>query len=429
MLRLNEKYLGARVTSDEVSRASASYADVLARCQGGEERHAGSLGWLHVDDWASDDTIARIEALSARLREGADTFVLIGVGGSNNASRAALCALGARGGSLDGAHRVVYAGNTLSAFELRRVLEDLEGREVVIDCVAKNFETLEPGSSFRLLRQWLVERYGEKDAASRVICCGTPGSHLERLCRAHGYTFTTFPEPVGGRYTALTEVHLLPLAFAGADVRALVAGARAEEALLRDGTADPTTNAAWRYALIRRLAWDAGLRVELLSFFEPRFRWLSKWYEQLFGESEGKDGRGLLPSSAEYSEELHSLGQYVQDGTPQLMETFLDVLEPGAEDSLVLGGSDIDDRFEYLDGVDFWDVNKASFAATRAAHASALPCPTLELDRLDAEHLGRLFYFLMLSCYLSASLLGVNPFDQPGVESYKQLMFRALGRS
>ncbi|WP_346696934.1 hypothetical protein [Thermophilibacter mediterraneus] len=428
MLRLNETYLGARVTSTEVARASSAHADVLARCQAGEARHADSLGWLHVDDWASDEKIAQVEALAARLRERADTFVLIGVGGSNNAARAALAALGVRAGSLDGTHRVTYAGNTLSAFELRRVLEDLEGHEVVIDCVAKNFETLEPGSSFRLLRQWLVSRHGEKDAASRIVCCGTPGSHLEDLCREHGYEFTTFPEPVGGRYTALTEVHLLPLAFAGVDVRALVAGARAEEARLRDAAADPADNPAWRYALVRRLAWDAGLRVELLSFFEPRFRWFSKWYEQLFGESEGKDGRGLFPASAEYSEELHSLGQYVQDGTHQIMETFLDVLEPGAGDSLVLGGQDIDDRFGYLDGVDFWDVNKASFSASRAAHARTLPCPTIELDRVDEEHLGRLFYFFMFSCYLSAELLGVNPFDQPGVEAYKQLMFKTLGK-
>lgn len=428
MLRLNETYLGARVSSEEVTRASVERADVLARCQAGEERHAGALGWLHVDNWASDEKIAQIESLAAQLRERADTFVLIGVGGSNNAARAVLAALGARDGSLDGTHHVIYAGNTLSAFELRRVLEDLEGHEVVIDCVAKNFETLEPGSSFRLLRQWLTRRYGEKDAASRIVCCGTPGSHLEGLCHAHGYAFTTFPEPVGGRFTALTEVHLLPLAFAGADVRALVSGARSEEALLRDDTRDPLANAAWRYALIRRLAWDAGPRVELLSFFEPRFRWLSKWYEQLFAESEGKRGRGLFPASAEYSEELHSLGQYVQDGTRQLMETFLDVVEPGEGDSLVLGGSDIDDRFGYLDGADFWDINKASFAATRAAHAPTLPCPTIELDRLDAEHLGRLLYFLMFSCYLSASLLDVNPFDQPGVEAYKRLMFRTLGR-
>ena len=428
MLRLNETYLGARVTSDEVARASAVHADVLARCQAGEERYADSLGWLHVDDWASDEKIAQVEELAARLRAQADTFVLIGVGGSNNAARAVLTALGARDGSLDGTHRVIYAGNTLSAFELRRVLEDLEGHEVVIDCVAKNFETLEPGSSFRLLRQWLVSRYGEKDAARRIVCCGTPGSHLEDLCHEHGYTFTTFPEPVGGRFTALTEVHLLPLAFAGADIRALVAGARAEEALLRDAGRRPDENPAWRYALVRNLAWDAGLRVELLSFFEPRFRWFSKWYEQLFGESEGKGGRGLFPASAEYSEELHSLGQYVQDGTPQLMETFLDVSGPGADDSLVLGGSDIDDRFGYLDGVDFWDINKASFTASREAHAKALPCPTIELDRVDEEHLGRLLYFFMFSCYLSAELLDVNPFDQPGVEAYKQLMFEALGK-
>ncbi|WP_273395198.1 hypothetical protein [Thermophilibacter mediterraneus] len=428
MLRLNENHLGARVTSDEVSRASGSHSDVLARCQAGEGRHAGSLGWLHVDDWASDERLDRIEELAGRLREAADTFVLIGVGGSNNAARAALCALGARDGSLDGTHRVVYAGNTLSAFELRRVLEDLEGRNVVIDCVAKNFETLEPGSSFRLLRQWLVGRYGPEGAARRIVCCGTPGSHLDDLCHEHGYEFTTFPEPVGGRYTALTEVHLLPMAFAGVDVRALVAGARSEEALLRDRAADPADNPAWRYALVRRLAWDAGLRVELLSFFEPRFRWFSKWYEQLFGESEGKDGLGLFPASAEYSEELHSLGQYVQDGTHQLMETFLDVMEPGPLDSLVLGGSDIDDRFGYLDGCDFWEINKASFTASRAAHARTLPCPTIELDRVDEEHLGRIFYFFMFSCYLSAELLGVNPFDQPGVEAYKQLMFRTLGR-
>ena len=428
MLRLNENHLGARVTSDEVSRASGAHSGVLARCQAGEERHAGSLGWLHVDDWASDERLDRIEELAGRLREAADTFVLIGVGGSNNAARAALCALGARDGSLDGTHRVVYAGNTLSAFELRRVLEDLEGRNVVIDCVAKNFETLEPGSSFRLLRQWLVGRYGPEGAARRIVCCGTPGSHLDDLCHEHGYEFTTFPEPIGGRYTALTEVHLLPMAFAGVDVRALVAGARSEEALLRDQAAGPADNPAWRYALVRRLAWDAGLRVELLSFFEPRFRWFSKWYEQLFGESEGKDGLGLFPASVEYSEELHSLGQYVQDGTPQIMETFLDVLEPGAGDSLVLGGQDIDDRFGYLDGADFWDVNKASFSASRSAHARTLPCPTIELDRVDEEHLGRLFYFFMFSCYLSAELLGVNPFDQPGVEAYKQLMFETLGK-
>jgi len=165
------------------------------------------------------------------------------------------------------------------------------------------------------------------------------------------------------------------------------------------------------------------MRVELLSSFEPCLSGVSLWWQQLFGESEGKGDRGLLPASAQYSEDLHSLGQYVQEGTPLLMETFLDVLEA---DRLVLGGTDVADGFDYLDGMDFWDINKASFHATRAAHARRLPCPTIELERLDEHTLGELLYFFMFSCYLSARLLEVNPFNQPGVEAYKQLMFRTL---
>ena len=235
-----------------------------------------------------------------------------------------------------------------------------------------------------------------------------------------------FATNVGGRYTALTEVHLLPMAVAGVDIRALVAGARTMERVLR--TAPVGENSAFAYASARNMLWDRGYRVELLSFFEPRFRWFSKWWEQLFAESEGKDGRGIFPAAAECSEELHSLGQFVQDGTHILFETFLDILEPGVGDSLVLGGTDVADAFGYLDGKDFWDINKASFTATREAHAGMLPCFTLELDRLDEEHMGMLFYWFAFACYASGELLGVNPFDQPGVEAYKRLMFDALGK-
>ena len=265
-----------------------------------------------------------------------------------------------------------------------------------------------------------------EEAARRIVCTGTIGSPLEDLCRAEGYTFVPFATNVGGRYTALTEVHLLPMAVAGVDIRALVAGARTMERLLR--TAPAGENSAFAYASARNMLWDRGYRVELLSFFEPRFRWFSKWWEQLFAESEGKDGRGIFPAAAECSEELHSLGQFVQDGTHILFETFLDVLEPGAGDSLVLGGTDVADAFGYLDGKDFWDINKASFTATREAHAGMLPCFTLELDRLDEEHMGMLFYWFAFACYASGELLGVNPFDQPGVEAYKRLMFDALGK-
>lgn len=420
MLDLNTTYTEKFVASGELAAYAEAHAHVLARCQAGEERYADSQGWLEVDEWAGPAVLDRTERLAAELCAIADTFVIIGVGGSNNSARAVIKALRPNGA------RIVYAGNTLSAHELNGVLAELEGHDVVIDCIAKNFETLEPGSSFRLLRQYLVGRYGKEEAAHRIVCTGTIGSPLEELCRAEGYTFVPFATNVGGRYTALTEVHLLPLAVAGADIRALAAGAKRMQEQLR--ATDGLENSAWRYACLRNILWDRGYRVELLGFFEPRFRWFSKWWEQLYAESEGKDGKGIFPAALECSEEMHSLGQYAQDGTHQLFETFIDLMEPGAGDSLVLGGTDVADAFGYLDGKDFWDINKASFNATRAAHAEVLPVLTLEIDRIDEEHFGMLFYWFAFACYASGSLLGVNPFDQPGVEAYKRLMFEALGK-
>lgn len=420
MLDLNTTFTEKFVASGELAAYAEAHAHVLARCQAGEECYADSQGWLEVDEWAGPAVLDRTERLAAELRAIADTFVIIGVGGSNNSARAVIKALRPNGA------RIVYAGNTLSAHELNGVLAELEGHDVVIDCIAENFETLEPGSSFRLLRQYLVGRYGKEEAARRIVCTGTIGSPLEELCRAEGYTFVPFATNVGGRYTALTEVHLLPLAVAGADIRALAAGAKRMQEQLR--ATDGLENSAWRYACLRNILWDRGYRVELLGFFEPRFRWFSKWWEQLYAESEGKDGKGIFPAALECSEEMHSLGQYAQDGTHQLFETFIDLMEPGAGDSLVLGGTDVADAFGYLDGKDFWDINKASFNATRAAHAEVLPVLTLEIDRIDEEHFGMLFYWFAFACYASGSLLGVNPFDQPGVEAYKRLMFEALGK-
>ena len=420
MISLNTTYAEGFVSASDLAGAVASHADVLARAQAGEARYADSLGWLSTFEWAGPEQLAEIGQLAERFRAIADTFVIIGVGGSNNSARAVVEALHPSG------MRIVYAGNTLSAEALNHMLASLEGHSVVIDCIAKNFETLEPGSSFRLLRQWLVARYGREEAAKRIVCCGTIGSSLEQLACDEGYAFVPFATTVGGRYTAMTAVHLLPLACAGVDISELVAGAAEMEQLCRTTPAED--NVALRYATLRNLLWEKGYRVELLSFFEPRFRWFGKWWEQLFGESEGKDAKGLFPASAEYSEELHSLGQFVQDGTHLLFETLLDVTGKGELDSLVLGESDVADGFGYLDGVDFWDINKASMSATRAAHAQTLPVLTLELDATDVRHWGMLFYFFEFACYLSGSILGVNPFDQPGVEAYKALMFKALGK-
>ncbi len=413
-------YLDAKgiVSKSEWDGLVAGSGDLLSAALQGEERYADSLGWLNVDEWAGEEALSELESLAMEIQKKADVFVLIGVGGSNNAARSLIKALQA-----EGTPEIVYMGNTLSPHALFQALRQLEGKSVYVNCIAKNFETLEPGASFRMLRAFLERQYAE-GAAERILVTGTPGSYLEELGQANGWRFLPFPPNVGGRFTALTNVGLLPMAVAGIDIHALIRGARQMQDTLR--LAKPAENLALRYACLRNLLSQKGYKLEMLATFEPQLRWFFKWWIQLFAESEGKDGKGLFPVAAEYSEELHSVGQYVQDGAPILFETFLKVREPNA--SLLLEPSRIDDRFAYLDGKDFGDINQAALEATRKAHSEKLPCLTLEVGRLDAEHFGALFYFFQFVCYLSGSLLKVNPFDQPGVEAYKKIMFDALGK-
>ena len=389
--------------------------EILAQVQAGEPCYADSLGWLDTDQWAGEETLVRLEALAEEIRAKADVFVLIGVGGSNNAARSVIEAL-----RTDDGVEILYAGNTLSPHEMNRMLRRLEGKSVYLDCIAKNFETLEPGAAFRVLRQYMDRVYGEK-AAERIIATGTPGSTLERLCEDNGYTFLTFPTDIGGRYTAMSNVGLLPMAVAGVDIRALVRGAHEMQLFLR--TQEYEENTAYRYACLR---WQEGYRIEMLSCFEPQFRYFYKWWIQLFAESEGKEKKGIFPVSGEFSEELHSVGQFIQDGTELLFETFLTVREQ--QDSLVVAPDERADYFDYLDGKDFWEMNRAAQRAAMAAHGKKLPCLTLESERIDAYHFGQLFYFFQFACYVSCRIMGVNPFDQPGVEAYKKRMFEALGR-
>lgn len=394
------------------------HTDILTRVQKGEECHKDSLGWLDTGQWAGEDTLERLERLAAAIRKDADVFVLIGVGGSNNAARAVVEAL-----RQEGSPEIIYAGNTLSPYTLNQMLNKLKGRSVYINCIAKNFETLEPGASFRILRQYLYQIYGD-DATKRIIATGTPGSPLEKLCLDYGYTFLEFPENIGGRYTAMTNVGLLPMAVAGIDIRALVCGAHDMQQELRSGNAND--NMAYRYGCLRYLYYGEGYRMEMLSSFEPQFRFFYKWWVQLFAESEGKENKGIFPVTGEFSEELHSVGQFIQDGAPVLFETFLDVREQYA--SLIVEPTQQADAFDYLNHKDFWEINKAAYQATVAAHSQKLPCMTLCLDRMDAYHFGQMFYFFQFACYLSCKLLGVDPFDQPGVEAYKKWMFEALGK-
>ena len=409
--------LTEEVLEQRVQAAAPLLAEVLA----GEEQYQDNLGWFSVDEAAGPERVDFLLEQAARVRADADAFVVIGIGGSNQAARAVVKALRPENGPA-----ILWAGNTISACETARLLKELDGyRSVYIDCIAKNFETLEPGISFRVLRRYLEQRYGQAEAAKRIFATGTPGSTLHQLCIDNGYTFLTFPERIGGRYSVGSDVGLFPMAVAGVDVKALVQGMRDMRDQLRAAPAGE--NLALRYACLRKWMLEQGLSLEMLAFFEPRLDYFAKWWIQLFAESEGKDGTGLYPVVSSNSEDLHSIGQFIQQGSPILFETFVTVRARDA--SVVLPATDKKDYFDYLTGRDFWDINDTARRATMRAHSEGgIPCLELSIPAIDAHTLGELFYFFLFSCYLSCRLVGVNPFNQPGVESYKGYMFKNLGK-
>lgn len=409
---------GKHVASEELEAYMMEQEPLLRRAQAGEEQYRDNLGWLEVDQWAGAEKLMKLEAYAAKVKKDGEVLVVIGIGGSNQAARAVIEAL-VSGGPV----KILYAGNNVSPDSMKQVLEQLEGKSVYLNVIAKNFETLEPGAAFRILRQYMKQRYGAQ-ASERIFATGTRGSWLDELCGIHGYTFLDFPDNIGGRYSSVCDVGLFPMAVAGLDIQSVAEGARQMEQYLR--SAGREENPAFRYAAVRSLLYQKGYRMEMLASFEPQLHYFNSWWTQLFAESEGKEGKGLYPVSARYSEDLHSIGQFVQEGTPVLFETFLQVESQRA--SIVIKPDQVDDRFDYLDGKDLWEISKCTFAATLKAHSSRLPCSVIKIYQLNEYSFGQLFYFFEFACYLSGSMLGINPFDQPGVENYKGYMFEALGK-
>lgn len=376
------------------------------------------LGWRTLEKSAVQLDVMREKA--QEIRENADVFVIVGVGGSNQAARAMIEALQDRKGP-----EVLYLGNTLSPYYICHVLEQMEEKSVYIDVIAKNFETLEPGSHFRILRQWMRKHYTKEEMAKRVIVTGTYGSRLEEIAKENGFLFLSFPESVGGRYSAFTPVGLFPVLAAGLDMDDFLKGV---QAAMDDCRENPENNPAVGYGAARHLLYEKGYDIEMLVSFEPQYGYFSKWWVQLFGESEGKEKKGIFPASAIYSEDLHSIGQYMQDGRRNLIETFVSVKNPGAQ-AVIEPDPEFGDRFDYLDGMDFDQINKAAEEATWDAHAKGgVPCIRLQVEEITEESFGELYYYFMMACAVSGTLMGVNPFDQEGVEEYKRSMFAALGK-
>ena len=402
-----------------LAQALQTQAPGLERILRGEFGAPEDLGWFSPARWEADPLTATIERLAQVIRQEAQVFVLVGVGGSNRGAQAVIEALG------DRRVEIVYAGDNLSAHAMQGVLQRIQGRATIVNVVAKDFRTLEPGIAFRMLRQQLQDEYGSA-AADRIIVTGSPGAgQLGELAQIADYFYLPFPTDMGGRWSVLSAVGFLPIAVAGVDLRALIRGA--SEAASELQALPLEANPAAQYAMARSLLAAQGFVIENLASFEPSLSYFGRWWSQLFAESEGKDQRGVFPVASNYSEDLHASGQYLQEGRRMIFETFLDA--HFAHPDLFIPPSRVVDGFGYLDGERYGTLNAAVYQAAYQAHvAGGVPCLQLQCGEITPALFGELFYFFMLSCCLSATLIGVNPFGQPGVEAYKKNMYRLLGK-
>lgn len=387
------------------------------------------LGWVNLPFDYDKEEFSRIKKAADKIRSDTDILIVIGIGGSYLGARAAIEFLkGPYYNALRGnAPEIYFAGNSISGSYLSDMIKLCEGKRVSVNIISKSGTTTEPAVAFRVFRKYLEEQYGEEEAAKRIYCTTDKArGTLKALADEKGYECFVVPDDVGGRFSVLTAVGLLPIAAAGADIDKLMEGAA--KAADKYSNGDLNSNDCYKYAAIRNAFYRKGKSVELLVSYEPRFALMAEWFKQLFGESEGKDNKGLFPASVIFSTDLHSMGQYVQDGSRIMFETVVTFGE--SDKDVVIEKEENDgDGLNFLAGQTLSFVNEKAFEGTVLAHTDGgVPNLVINVDKPDEENLGELIYFFEKACAISGYMLGVNPFDQPGVESYKKNMFALLGK-
>lgn len=387
------------------------------------------LGWVDLPVHYDREEFSRIKAAAQKIQRESDVLLVIGIGGSYLGARAVIEFL--QGVYYNGRRKhtpeIYFIGNSFNGEELKNVLELCEGKDVSVNVISKSGTTTESAIAFRVVRDYLAKRYSPEELSSRIYATTDKArGALRQMATANGYETFVIPDDIGGRFSVLTPVGLLPIACAGIDIDALMAGAAAErEALFSAGL----SNDAYRYAILRNLFLERGKSVEVLASYDPSFRFLGEWFKQLFGESEGKQKKGLFPASVVYSSDLHSLGQFMQDGSPILFETVCTLSKPATRDLNVPFEEENADGLNFLAGEAMYRINKKAMLGTLLAHEQGgTETLLIRYDAKDAHTLGELIYFFELACAASGYLLEVNPFDQPGVEAYKKNMFALLGK-
>ena len=428
-VRLNTKYLDAALRSDALSGIAGEVETAVKTTREGTGAGSAFLGWRDLPVNYDREEFARIKTAAETIRKHCDIFIVIGIGGSYLGARAAIEFV--RSPFYNALKKdtpdIYFAGNNLNSAYLNELLALCEGRDVAVNVISKSGKTTEPAIAFRVFRALLEKKYGEEGARQRIfVTTDKKKGALKELADEKGYESFVVPDDIGGRYSVLTAVGLLPIAVAGIDIDAMMTGAA--DARIAFSEPDVMKNDCYRYAALRNLLYRQGKVAEILVTYDPALAMLNEWWKQLYGESEGKDGKGLLPDSVVFSTDLHSLGQYIQQGVRHLFETVIDIRND--ESPFVIPDDPKNlDGLNFLSGKTLHEVNHNAFLATVLSHTDgSVPNLVLELDGRTAYDFGYLVYFFELACAVSGYLLGVNPFDQPGVEGYKNNMYALLGK-
>jgi len=415
------------LTEGEISAITPQIETAHNTLHNGSGGGSDFLGWVDLPTNYDKSEFARIKDAAKRIRENSDVLIVIGIGGSYLGAKAALDFLGESFGSYYNKPQIFFAGNNISPNYMNSLLKAIDGKDVSVNVISKSGTTTEPAVAFRIFKEYMEKKYGKEVAKSRIYATTDAAKGaLKGLADQEGYETFVVPDNVGGRFSVLTAVGLLPIAVGGYDIDKLIEGAATAQ---KDyASSSVTENPCYQYVASRNILHRKGKNIEIMVNYEPELQYFTEWWKQLFGESEGKDQKGIFPAGVNFSADLHSMGQYIQDGLRNIFETVICVKNPKTDITILEDAENVD-GLNFLAGKGMDEVNKKAFQGTLLAHTDGgVPNLILEIDKLDEYNLGQLVYFFEKACGVSGYLLGVNPFDQPGVESYKKNMFALLGK-
>ena len=423
MIKVNDQHLVKTIDYSSYKKIVAEISKMIEDKTGPGNDY---MGWVNYPSSIKEEDLNEIEKHARYVRDNFDVLLVCGIGGSYLGARAAIEAL--NGLHNDDKIEVIFVGQSFSSDYLYQVIEHVKNKKFAINVISKSGTTTETSIAFRILKNLLEEKVGKKEASKAIFATtDKEKGALLKLAKQEDYVRFILPSDIGGRYSVFSAVGLFPIACAGVNIHALINGAKQAEKSLK--SPEISENSAYKYAVIRDFLYREKYADELFVTYEPRLVSLGEWFKQLFGESEGKEHKGLFPCSATFSTDLHSLGQFIQDGTPVLFETILNIKHPNHEIAIPKADEDLDE-LNYLASKNMSFVSEQAFRGTLEAHSvtAGVPNVILELEKLQEKELGYLFYFFMKTCAMSAYLLKVNPFNQPGVEIYKKNMFHLLGK-